>query len=379
MSRILLLAARAALPVVFLSACTANVDGRTEAALVETERAFAIESHVDGIFPLGEVCVLHLIEGTEWTGLVVSASDEAPRCGELQPYLSGDSRLLEWNAADVVEITDTEALQNLSEAYDRDSGREVTYLRLNGPLREWLWGATYGDGESKTIAGIGDVCVLYVETDIGGTLGFVEARDASGECPRTGPFMSSFHSLQILAQETAAIADPSVRAALDASTPRSGVEWVSPNGAFLVLMPGGIFDRRAADSIVANRPLASIAALGALYWVGPSALTRLRDFECPAGSELEAWECVDSDGLLPFGAGCLGGGDAACESGLCTTSWDGYFCYYTSCTASCLSAEDCEDAALAAGFDPRDVIGTMWCVDGVCDIQHLRTGDRTCE
>ncbi len=407
------------LPIVILAGCTIEPGPDTEGLELRvaptTTRGFAIEGNIGSTFPLGDICVLHLFNDGEYTGLVVSRDDdEPPRCGALEPYLSGDDRLLEWNTADAVPITDLNALQNLSGEYDQASGREVDYFTLTGPLREWLWGATYDNGGTLSVTGLGSTCVVFVETDAGDTIGLVES-EQNGACPNIGAFTSGFHTVQILAEDTHLLDNAAAESEItNALYPGGTVEYrvadaplgllygtslggtfegvtftddqavatleLANNGSFELLDDTVPLNVRAAQSIVAHRPLATIDELGALYWVGPSALTRLRDFQCPEGTQLEDWECVPEPALLGFGEDCLGVGGAACESGICTTSWDGYFCYYTACAGTCETVEDCEQQAIAAGFAPQDVLGSMWCSnDGVCDLTYLQAGGVTCE
>lgn len=412
-----------ALPLLLSTACDVedleiDSDIQTRSGSSST-RGFAIEGNVDGIFPLGEVCVLHTYREHPapgehpWAALVVSFDNDAPpHCQQLTPYLGGDDRLLEWDVADATPITDLGALQNLSDAYDQASGRSVDYYTLTGPLTEWLWGATYDNGGTGTFTGLGDACVVFVETDAGDTIGLVETQ-VGGSCPNIGPFTAGYHSVQIRAEDTAPLGNPTAEQEITAALYGGGVVEYRVANAPLQLLYGtalggtiegvSFTDEQAlatlelvneasfeflddvvplhvwaATSIVNNRPIATLAELGALFWVGPSALTHLRDFECPSGTVFEDGDCVDS-GLLPFGADCLGLGGAACESGLCTTTWDGYFCYYTACTGSCETAQDCEDEAIAAGLEPQDVQGNMWCSpQGVCST-YLLLGGETCE
>ena len=60
-------------------------------------------------------------------------------------------------------------------------------------------------------------------------------------------------------------------------------------------------DRRAVTSILDARPIASVLALSELYYVGKSALTKLRDHAAPISLAGEGDDCADT---------------AACESGL---------------------------------------------------------------
>lgn len=419
------IAALAILPLLTLVACAVDsasdelpLSSRTSPT---TTRAFAVEGNVDSITPLGDICVLHLLNenigpsGSAYAGLVVSWDGaESPPCQQLDPYLAGGDRLLEWDLADATPITDPNALQNLSEAFDQESGRSVDYFTLTGPVHEWLWGATYGNGGTGTFTGLGDACVVFVETDAGDTIGLVEPQDGGGACPNIGPFLSGSDTVQIRAADTTPVGNATAEQEItNALYPGGTVEYRFADQPLALLYGsslGGVFEGVtftdeqalatlelvnnasftflddvvplhvwAAQSIVNNRPLATIPELGALFWVGPSALTHLRDFECPAGTQLENWECVDTDPLLPFGADCLGLGGAACESGLCTTTWDGYFCYYTACTGSCTTAQDCEDQAIDAGLEPQDVQGNMFCSNtGICET-YLLLGGQTCE
>ncbi|MEM9456494.1 MAG: hypothetical protein AAGF11_20105 [Myxococcota bacterium] len=386
-----------------------------------TTRGFAIEGNIDAIAPLGDICVVHLYNenvgptGNAYTGLVVTRDDDdLPPCQQLDPYLDGGDRLLEWNDTDAAPITDLNTLQNLAEAFDQASGRTVDYFTLTGPVRQWLWGATYGNGGTGSFTGLGDACVLFVETDAGDTIGLVELQEAGGACPNVGPFLSGSNTVQIREEDTMPVGNATAEQEItDALYPGGTVEYRfadQPPGLLYSTSLGGEFEGVtftdeqalaalelannasfeflddvvplhvwAAQSIVANRPLATIPELGALYWVGPSALTKLRDFQCPAGTELVNWECVASDPLLPFGADCLGLGGEACESGLCTTTWDGYFCYYTACTGTCTTADDCEDQAIDAGLEPQLVQGNMFCSNaGICET-YLLLGGESCE
>ncbi len=413
------------LPLLVVAACDggqpeATIDLETRSGAAST-RGFAIESNLDAIFPLGDICVLHTLRENPapgenpWAALVVSFdNDEPPYCQQLTPFLSGDDRLLEWDLSDATPITDLDVLQNLSETYDQASGRNVDYYTLTGPLTEWLWGATYDNGGTGTFTGLGDVCVVFVETDAGDTIGLVETQDVSAECPDIGPFIAGEHTVQIRAQDTAPLGNPTAEQEITAALYGAGavVDYRVVNAPLQLLygtMLGDTVDGVtftdeqarsalelvneasfeflddvvplhvwAATSIVNNRPIANLSDLAAQWWVGPSALTRLRDFECPSGTVFEDGDCVDS-GLLPFGADCLAEGGQGCESGLCTTTWDGYFCYYTSCTATCETHEDCEEQAIAAGLAPQDVQGNMWCsTTGVCSTQLLLGGE-SCE
>lgn len=387
-----------------------------------TTRGFTVESNIDAIAPLGDICVLHLFNenadpaGNAYTGLVVSRDDDdLLPCQQLDAYLSGTDRLLEWSDADVTPIADLNALQNLAEAFDQESGRDVDYFTLTGSVREWLWGATYGNGGTGSFTGLGDACVLFVETDAGDTVGLVEPQGGGGACPNIGAFLPGSDTVQIPVEDTTPVGDATAEQEITAALYPGGVveyrfadqplalfygaslggefEGVSftdeqalatlelaNNASFTVLDDEVPLHVWAAQSIVNNRPLATITELGDLYWVGPSALTLLRDFECPAGSELVDWECVASEeSLLPFGADCLGLGGEACESGLCTTTWDGYFCYYTACTGACTTADDCEDQAIEAGLEPQQVQGNMFCSSaGVCET-YLLLGGESCE
>ncbi|GEM_PF-4569618 len=153
-------------------------------ALADNE-GIVVDSRIGSIYLAGDICVLYASTDLGTVGLVVSQDeDDPPLCGALDPYLGRIDVIVGWDAGDIEAISNTNLLQNLSEEFDRASGRSVDYYWLDGPLEGSLWGTIYGDLERETLANVGPVCGWYMETDEGTPIGLFELEDALGACPR---------------------------------------------------------------------------------------------------------------------------------------------------------------------------------------------------
>jgi hypothetical protein len=89
-----------------------------------------------------------------------------------------------------------------------------------------------------------------------------------------------------------------------------------------------------------------------------------------------------ADGATPlrgFGEGCATGGNAVCESGICETLWDGYFCYYTACNIACDSDSDCEAVLRDLGISGFGHCNGGGSTPATCDLRDLMLGDVVCE
>lgn len=173
-----------------LMACGPEADTASEAgpslrALADSE-GFVVETQLTSFGGWEGLCVVYVLDDHGWTGLTVERNlDDGPaeQCGPLQPYLDRMDLIVGWGPEALTPIADQGLVQTLSETYDQPTGRQVDYAWVWGSLSADFWGTIYGEVEQSSVAGLGEVCARYLETDEGTPFGLLEPEDAGGACP----------------------------------------------------------------------------------------------------------------------------------------------------------------------------------------------------
>ncbi|PRP99673.1 hypothetical protein [Enhygromyxa salina] len=161
-------------------------------------------------------CLLYVVRADySYLALAVERhfDDGPPYCGAVESYLDRRDVIVSWDPADLSPIADQSFVQTVSETYDRPRHRQVEYVWLDGPLSAQFWGTVYGAIDQRSVAGLGDTCAYYLETDEGTAYALLEPEDMFGACPKLDQVAAN-STIRIALDDLTEVEDPALVDAL---------------------------------------------------------------------------------------------------------------------------------------------------------------------